>query len=775
MDRHESILSKGWQFAFGTRDKCPTEGFVSVTIPHDWVIGRKIDKPENYTYREMSQGFFDRYHIGWYRRSFQVNKLNKNEVITICFGGVYENCTVWINGQKAGGQRYGYTSFELDVTSLVHEGENEIIVRVDNTAEPADRWYSGCGIYRPVKIIRMSKQHLKPRDIIITTSIHQDTALVKIQTGTDSPVRALLVLPNGQSHTGEGNGKILLTVQDAPLWSSDSPKLCKLTLSLLHENKVEDTISYRIGLREISFGKDGMLVNGKPEKLRGMCIHQDFACVGIAVIPELWRERLLLLKDLGCNAIRASHHPHSDEFMDLCDEMGFYVYEECFDKWHSGAYGRYFESDWQHDLDAMITRDRNRPSVVIWGVGNEVENQALPSMLKTLKMLVSRVKELDPSRPVTYAMNPHFKRPVKVDLTQIKDIQKFVDEVDDREIEDVDERISYISKIADLVDIISCNYQEQWYNAIHIACPDKLILGTEIYQYFIGHRDNMQNYVEHLPSLVPMEKDYVIGGFVWTGFDYLGESMGWPSKGWPGSLYRTNNVPRFSRHIHEAIWAKKPIMRIGLLDYTLPDEFSKEHWSIPPYEELWDYPQVGRVVLPIMAATNCERVIIDYGPKVLILDDNNRDTNGMLRGYIPYVPGRLIAKGYIGDKEVCTQVIETPDKVAKLAFEPYNHNANQSKAFLLTVMAQDAKGRPVLRSTQTVTFKADGGVIIGTDNGDLTCHIPYSSHSMPMYRGRVSVLVLANGQAPLTVIASADGLQAGIFQTQKSSTESKVT
>lgn len=753
MNRQELNLKDGWKFALGQLESEPADGYMEVEIPHDWAIDGQVSCPEDYTFREMSQGFYAHQGIGWYKREFHLDGLGADECVWLCFGGVFEKSTVWVNGQCAGGHNYGYTSFEIDVTPYVREGNNHLLVRVDNTTEPADRWYSGCGIYRPVKLLRIARQHIDARKVVVTTAINADCATVSIHTGTSDPVRAELTLPDGRVVCAMGSSLVEMTVPDAPLWSAADPKLCRLTLSLVVDETVVDAYTMRIGLRSVSFEKRGFLVNGKPEVLRGVCIHQDFAPVGVAVTPELWRERLLLLKEMGCNAIRAAHHVYASEFMDLCDEMGFYVYEECFDKWHSGLYGRYFATDWRIDAEAMVTRDRNRPSVVVWGVGNEVENQALPSMLETLRMLVACVHQLDSSRPVTYAMNPHFKRAANIDLSQIKDVQAFVDEVDDREIEDVDERVACISKIAAEVDIIACNYQEQWYEAIHAANPDKLILGTELYQYFMGHRDNMQNYIERLPSLVPETCDYVIGGFIWTGFDYLGESMGWPSKGWTGSIFRTNHTKRFSYHILKAIWSEEPVMRVGLLDYTLPDEYSKEHWSMPPYEELWDYPQIGRVVLPVMVATNCDKVVIDYGPKVLILDENNRDANGMLRGFIPYVAGQLAATGYKNGSAVCTQVIKTPGPANRLAFEDASC-ANCGEKLLLTVQAQDAEGNVNLRATQPVTFAVTGDAeIIGTDNGDLNCHVPYSSHEMPLYRGRVSVLIRITGIGKVTVRA----------------------
>ncbi len=749
-------LCDGWFFAIGNHDAPPTDSaFVPVCLPHDWAIANPVNPDAPLS---MSQGYFNRREIGWYKRALDFAP-EYDEVVRLCFGGVYENCTVWVNGTEAGSQRYGYTPFELDIGQLLHPGRNELLVRVDNTAEPADRWYSGCGIYRTVSLLRMNTRHLDEKSIQIITSFAQDTARVQITTGTADTLYASLTSPSGQTYTASGCRQVTLTVPQAERWSSEHPARYLLTLSLVEGEQTMDEVSFPIGLRSVTFGANGLFVNGEPVKLRGVCLHQDFACVGIAVRPELWRERLMLLKKMGCNAIRAAHHLYASEFLDLCDELGFYVYEECFDKWHSGLYGRYFDADWQHDLDAMILRDRNRPSVIIWGVGNEVENQALPSMLSTLQMLVARAHALDSTRPVTCAMNPHFKRRSNIDPSTVKDIQAFVDEVDEREIEDLEERVACISRIAQCVDIISCNYQEQWYDAIRRANPGKPILGTEVYQYFMGHAENMQNYVERIPSLVPPQWEDVIGSFIWTGFDYLGESMGWPSKGWTGSIFRTNHVPRFSYYVLKSHWVKEPMVRIGILDYTLPDEYTKESWAMPPYEELWDYPQIRKAVLPIMVATNCERVIVQYGEKKLILDSASRDANGMLRGFIPYVPGKLIATGYIGETPVCEHVLETPGPAAKLVFESKKPTP-RGEQVLYTVQAQDSEGRFILRAEQTVHFAVEGaGEIVAVDNGDLTCPLPYRSHDVPLFRGRASVLVRTWGDQPVCVTASSEGLE----------------
>lgn len=282
-------------------------------------------------------------------------------------------------------------------------------------------------------------------------------AVVTVHTGLELAVKGSLAYGEKVVDAEGQDGCLVFSLEQPALWSAEEPNLYRLQVAVLDGAEISDTITRKIGLRSVEMlsGK-GMFVNGVPVKLRGVCVHQDVGCQGVAAKEEIWRSRLENLKEMGCNAIRAAHHIYSEEFMDLCDEMGFYVYEECFDKWTGGHYGGFFETEWRKDVDAMVKRDRNRPCVVIWGVGNEVENQAQPSMLKILEMLVSYVKSLDITRPVTYAMNPHFKRESNVDMSKVTDIQQFVDEADDTEIWDVQEKVERIARISALVDILAC-------------------------------------------------------------------------------------------------------------------------------------------------------------------------------------------------------------------------------------------------------------------------------------------------------------------------------
>ncbi len=802
MPRTEREIMTGWRFAFvpakpRMAKDCAEEGtdcllqeqlpgeeeFREVFLPHDWAVEQPFKRSME---QGEPQGFRDRWGVGWYERKLAIPSKKQGYQYFLDFGGIYENSSIWVNGEYVGGRKYGYSSFRVDITEAVREGENKLLIKVDNTLSPVDRWYSGCGIYRTVKLIEVEDRHLDAWKVQIHTGVEGKKGWVEIDAGVRGTVQAVL-RETGETGdlvaeaVGAGNGSIRLEVENPHLWSAGTPNLYQLELRLLQEKgpAVCDAICMKIGIRGIAFRPgEGMLVNGRKELLKGVCLHQDVGIRGNAAKKELWARRLADLKEMGCNALRTAHHTPSAEFLDLCDEMGFYVYEECFDKWTGGLYGRYFEKEWEKDVEAMVLRDRNRPSVVIWGVGNEVEFQGQEAMLRRLKMLVDKVKSMDGERPVTCAMNPHFSRERKIDITQVKDIQKLVDEVSQTEIYDNAERVERICRIGALVDILACNYQEQWYPMIHEAMPDKLILGTEVYQYFCGHVDHMQNYTLQNPSLVPEQYEYCIGSMIWTGYDYLGESMGYPAKGWGGALIRTDGSRRASYYILKSYWTREPMLYFAVMDYSLKDEGVKEHWDLPIYAHHWHFPQFSKVVVPYMIATNCEKVEIFEGGRQFSAPDPAACPNRLITGFLPYYPGRIQVVGYIGGKEVCRQELVTPGPAVKLCFEePEGAKlptvsmaptvamapAEEGYEILLRATARDGEGNPYFRESSLVRFRAEGPIeILGVDNGDITGNEPYQEDQIHMYHGCASVLVRLTGKPGRAVVrAFAEGMVPG--------------
>lgn len=762
MERREITLSEGWKFWFGEKEKGRER---TVALPHDWVL----EAPYSREKKDAPQGFHVLKGTGRYEKEMEL-QVQEDHRYFLDFGGVYEKSRVYVNGSFAGGHLYGYTPFRLEITDFVKTGTNVVEVSVESDDMPADRWYTGAGIYRTVKLMETGKWYLDESEMAVTVVFpgqdYQD-AVVTVKTGCSKRVKGCLKKGDFQVQSEGEDGNLSFHISCPELWSAEAPELYQLLVSLMDGEETCDTVSCRIGLRDVKMipGR-GMTVNGKTVKLRGVCLHQDVGCQGSAAKKEIWQKRLESLKEMGCNAIRAAHHVHSSEFMDLCDEMGFYVYEECFDKWTGGHYGQFFETEWKTDLDAMVKRDRNRPSVIIWGVGNEVENQGQPSMLKLLKMLVGRVKELDCTRPVTYAMNPHFKRESKVDMSTVTDIQQFVDEADDTEIWDVQEKIARIQKIGELVDILSCNYQEQWYEQIHHAMPDKLILGTEIYQYFKGHPEQFKNYTEDVPALVPERYEYVIGGMIWAGIAYLGESMGYPAKGWNGALIRTNGERKAGYYIMQSYWARKPMVHFSVMDYSLEDEGVKDHWDIPPYENHWHFPQFSNMVIPYMIATNCEEVEIYVNGTRIYTEKPQNYPNGLIKGFLSWLPGQVLVIGKIGGQEVCRQVTTTPGMAIKLGFDKQERKqetlpAQSGYQALYTVRAQDEEGNRCFRCSSRVRFRVEGPAeILGTDNGDAKSHESFIEPFMHLYHGAVSVQLRLTGEPGVVrLFADAEGMR----------------
>ncbi|MBQ9764794.1 MAG: glycoside hydrolase family 2 protein [Lachnospiraceae bacterium] len=758
------LINSDWEFAlikgFGESDKCEAEQLVykKVMLPHDWAISAPFNKDMK---QGAAQGYRDRWGIGWYRKNLMINK-EESKTYRLFFDGIFENSTIWVNDVLVGGRKYGYSSFALDVTNVLKNGENSILVKVDNTQFPADRWYSGCGIYRNVYLEILPEEYLDYDRIAVTSKVLDDNkAMVIICADNAKNMDATVSLDNDKEYHGQlaADDRIEVEINGCRLWSAETPDLYELKLELKDkDSNVVDKIVRRIGIRDVAIdGAKGLFVNGKSTKLKGVCIHQDAGCFGIAITKEIMKERLLALKEIGCNTIRMAHHIFMPEMLDLCDELGFYVYEESFDKWTGGSYGRYYQTEWDKDITTMVLRDRNHPSIIIWGVGNEVENQAHRNMLELLDNHVSLVKKLDDTRPVSLAMNPHFAYPKQeeIDMSLIEDIQEFVDNMKTGEIFDVHDRVKQIKLIADRVDVISCNYQEQWYELIHEAIPDKAILGTETYMYFRGEDELFQNFSENVPWFDVVNNDYCIGGILWTGIDYLGESMCYPAKGWSGSLFATDMEKRPIAWQYQSYWNESadPFVHFAVMDYSYADEGVKEHWDSPRFVSHWEFPQFTKVVLPYMIATNCEQLELHVNEKCYHLKPMKEYPNGLITGYIPYLPGNVTVIGKNNGEEVVRQVVKTPKHAVKLVFEKEEMNValetfsnlageREVKPYklLLKVRAYDEDNNKVFNESAKVTFVVEGPArIIGVDNGDIKGAEALDNNFIHMYQGRADV------------------------------------
>ncbi|KAB8295629.1 sugar-binding domain-containing protein [Bifidobacterium avesanii] len=754
--RTEAILARDWRFALtASPDEHPTDdAWRTVDLPHDWVINRPVSPDAPWG---ACMAFRQWEGVGWYAKTVTLPVKGHGRRYWLDFDGVQECATVYVNGCRVGYQGYGYTPFRLEVTDAVREGCNEILVRADFTQSPTDRWYSGAGIVRTARWIETPARCLDERDVVVRQHVDPELrrASLSVDPGLPGPA-AIQLRDDGDAvvalaRRDDGDDPLDITVPDAHLWSAEHPYLYKLTVSLPDSG---DAVSMRLGLRDVAFDADrGMLVNGVKTIFKGVCLHQDIAPVGAAATPELWRARLEYLKRMGCNGLRLAHHMFAREFLDLADAMGFYVYSEPFDKWRSGHYLRFFETDWRHDLDAMFRRDRNRPSVVMWGVGNEVEDQGKWPMVATLRQLVDEAHRMDPTRPIGCAMNPHFQYD-DADYGDRNDMDTVFNEAPKTgEITDPAERVEHIKRIADVTDVIVMNYAEQWYGRVREAVPGKPIFGSETYQWFMGHDEQLQNFTQDNPQLVPWRNDrqWVIGGAIWSGYDYLGESMGWPSKGWSAAPLRTNGVERFSFDLLRSYWTDEPMVSFAVLDYSLPDEMVKEHWDMPPYVRHWDFSQFRRALIPYAIASNCEEVRVYVNGKRFYVPSPAQCPNRLITGYLPWAPGEVVVEGLNNGTVACRDVVRTPGRAAQLVWwtdSPSALPARRGYCVALTACVADDDGNEVFRAEPEVGFSVSGPAsIVAVDNGDLTNDEPYDGHTVTAHQGKASVFLRLNGQA----------------------------
>jgi beta-galactosidase len=708
-----------------------------LNLPHDWSIEGEF-KQDAIT---KGAGGYLPTGIGWYRKHFTLASVGKDQQIRIEFEGVYMNSDVWINGQHLGKHPYGYTSFYYDLTPFIKKGDNLIAVRVDNSIQPNSRWYSGSGIYRHVWLDITGPVHIAQWGTYITSpNVDSSSATIKIRTSIENnqPVSKNIVL---RSVIKDGMGKAVETIEtpatlklsgttdieqiikvtSPSLWSVDKPSLYTLYSSVLEGTKADDNLISTFGIRKIEYDKDkGFLLNGKHVKMNGVCLHHDAGCLGSAVPEQAWERRLQILKEMGCNAIRTSHNPPAPEFLDLCDKMGFLVMDEAFDEWVEAkgqvlyGYHKYFAECSQSDLISMIHRDWNHPSVVIWSAGNEVPDQVVENGSATLRKLIETIHREDPTRPVTQA-NDRIAAgdgPAKLPFLE-------------------------------LLDIVGYNYVDRWFERRELYYsidrhdhPEWKMIGTENVsigglrgQYSIGPEPSGSRPFRsgsYRTSMIEAEElwkftsvnDYVIGDFMWTGIDYLGEAF-WPTKSSSSGVIDLCGFPKDGYYFYQSQWTKKPMVHLS------------PHWNWAGHE--------GQVI-SVIVYTNCDSVELflngkSYGTKSYVFPQQGHSGSwiGYARPYITpttsdlhlswdvlYEPGTLKVIGKKGGK-IVSEEVHTASRPASIRLSADRINLAADSHEIVNIKAEiiDENGWVVPDANNLIEFKVEGeGVLIGTDNGN---------------------------------------------------------
>ena len=743
-------------------------------VPHDWSIEDLPPKENSGRVGPFAPGESENRHftantvggIGWYRRRFIAPETNT--LTAVRFDGVYMNAELWINGHRLGEHPHGYTSFEFDLTPHLNPPgqENVLAVRVRNEGKNS-RWYSGSGIYRHVWLTVTDPVHVPTWGVFVTTpDVSKDKALVRISTEVlnsgrmSAPVlvrtrvrdvrgnvivrtEGTLQLPVGDTRSTEQ----ITEVRSPQLWSPDSPTLYSADVEVVVAGKTVDAVSTPFGIRKIEVDAEhGFRLNGETLKLRGGCIHHDNGPLGAAAIDRAEERKVELLKANGFNAVRTSHNPPSPAFLAACDRLGLLVIDEAFDQWNVSKegnqhdYHRFFK-DWSaRDIASMVRRDRNHPSVVMWSVGNEIPEQFRAE--DTGMRLREAVLSHDPTRPITQAISTDWGKVIKN-----------WDELSD-------------PAFAHL-DVAGYNYLPEKYESDHARHPERVILTTESYPKDVF---DYWSLVEKQP--------YVIGYFVWTAMDYLGESglahsllnnqkdsffMSWPwFNAWCGDLDLCG-VKKPQSFYRDVVWRRSPLEMAVHAPIPLGLSETLSWWAWPNEAQSWNWPGQEGTTLQVAVYSRCATVRLELNGKVIGEKAASAATKLTARFDVPYAAGELRAVGLIDGKVVAQTTLKTAGapKKLKLTADRPAIRADRNDLAYVTVEVVDANGQRVPDAEIPVRFSVGGsGELAAQASAAPNDPASFRAPTRKTFQGRCLAILRPLGTpGTITLQATADGLQ----------------
>lgn len=731
-------FDQGWEFRLCTdRDEVQSlvkssggADFRPVQIPHDWSVELPFDRSAGGSAGYLPGG------LGLYVKEFTLPaSIADARRISIVFDGVYHKATVWLNGHELGRHDYGYTDFTFDLSRhLKRKGVNRLAVFVD--MEQQSRWYTGAGIYRHVWLKTSGKVHIRHNGLWVRPSADGN---VEITTQVDGGGRYRLEHtvygPDGEVVGTTGGNS--LKVANPQLWSPDSPVLYSLkTVVYDASRKPSDEVVTRFGFRDARFeAATGFWLNGTNIKLKGVCLHQDAGSLGVAVPDEVWARRLRTLKEIGCNAVRCSHNPPSPEFLDLCDELGFLVIDEAFDKWKSGYYEASFDERARQDITDMVLRDRNHPSVIVWSIGNEVTEALLTSDegVERARFLNEIVKTLDPTRPTLVACQ-----------------SKFAD------------------KFGDVTDLVGYNYMEPRMIEDHKRHPERKMLVTEAFPYYSGLRvDNVRDFVELNPWNFVEDNPFIAGSFVWAGVDYLGESAPWPAKGWCSSPFDITMKEKPQAAFYHPAWTPdRDYLKLVVRDNCFDQPAGKDHWQYPPMADTWDLPYIDERCVEVRCYTTCDSVKFYFpmwsNPQMPLKTRVTADyPDHCIKVQLPAKRGKILAIGYKGGKEVMRDSLVNHGPVAGVRLDAdydlldplkgdYSPRGMTSTVSHIRLSLVDSLGRLQQMEPRRFRVEVEGPLrLLGVETGDLRREESWRTTEMDTYFGEGLIRVQSTSECGL--------------------------
>ena len=748
-------------------------------LPHDWSIEGEFNKdnPAGVGGGALPGG------IGWYRKSFEIKESDNDKLIFIDFDGVYRNSQVWINGHYLGMRPYGYSSFRYELTPYLNYGnkKNILAVKVDNSEQPNSRWYSGSGIYRKVWLVTTNKIYVDHWGTFITTpEVNSGSAKISVNTkvrnasgqNQKATVKTSILNKEGEQVAETENTVEVIkdslmevsqefTVKNPELWSIGDPYLYKAVTTIECDNLLCDDYTTPFGIRTFNFDiAKGFFLNGKPMKIYGVCDHHDLGCLGAAINKRALERQLEILKDMGCNGIRTSHNPPAPELLDLCDKMGILVMDEAFDMWKMRKTKYDYASDWDkwhvRDLEDMVLRDRNHPSIIMWSIGNEIREQGDESGITIARELASIVRNLDTTRAVTSNCN--------------------------------DTKTSNYIIRSGALDIVGFSYHRNDYKTFPVDFPGQKLIGSETTSaletrghydmpsdsirvwpvrwdrpFSSGNPDNTCSAYDncrvpwgatHEEALKQVNKyDYVAGMFIWTGFDYLGEPTPyeWPSRSSYFGIIDLAGFPKDAYYLYQSEWTDQEVLHI-----------------FPPWNpECWTTVKDGKPnwkngdSVDVWAYTNCDQVELFLNDKSLGIKKKSDDEFHIM-WRVKYNPGTLKAVGKKDGKEILLNE-KTAEAPAKILLEPDRKviSADGKDLSFVTVSVLDKNGTIVPYADNLINFNITGeGKIIGVDNGSETSHEPFKANYRKAFNGMCLVVIQAgNKEGEIKLDAASEGLE----------------
>ncbi len=725
----------GWLFHYGDEPGADFMGWDDsawerVTLPHDWAVSFPFDRKHASGTGYLPGG------TAWYRKHFILTAEEAVQQTDILFEGIYKHAKIFVNSHYLGQHAYGYTSFSVDVTPYIREGENVVCVRVEHEDVADSRWYTGSGIDRQVWLRRRPVAGFRRDSLFISTKeADASRAVLQISYETEALEGTVSVTAAGQTVSGPcGKQTLEMEVPSPALWSPETPSLyCAEFVYSGEAGGEKECVTF--GIRTICFdGDQGFFLNGKNMKIKGVCVHHDAGCLGAAVPRNVWKKRLETLRECGCNAIRTAHNPPDPNLLDLCDEMGFLVMDEAFDEWegtknkwwqghnvyppkHFG-YAEDFPEWHRRDLESMVLRDRNHPSIIMWSIGNEIDYPNDPYVTPLFEEVLGNNDAGKPSQERKYDKRKPDASRLPVVARELVGIVHSLDTTRPVTSAMSFPELSNQTGLADELDLSGYNYREYFYEQDHEKYPGRVILGSEN-----SHQASCWYAVT--------DHDYIAGQFLWTGIDFLGECKGWPVRISQAGLLKLTGAPKPLYYQRKALWTDEPFVRLAA---GSGEEMRR---GLPELHFAWE--GAAGETLKVYAFTNQPEAELFLNGKSLGKQVLRREDDCCAVWDVPFEAGELVVKA--GEAEDC--LVTAGESAALMMIAKRDPEAAEGEEVVMVqISVLDGEGNRCAAGHEEVHVQVAGQAeLLGLENGKPDDLTPYRASYRSAYDGELTAYV----------------------------------